>query len=149
VSPEDKITASIRRASDRLAKLGTERYRAKAEGDAPRLAKVDGQIARTKARREALIKERADLRAGAAPAPPKAKVVAHGYNNWRISRGGIHLGAVRYDGTQVTSKYQWTAHHPDGKLIDIGVGAYGWGRSRKAAVERLCAWHDKAPRRAG
>lgn len=58
----DKITASVRRVSGRLAKLGTERYRAQAEGDAARLAKVDGQIARTKARREALIKEREALK---------------------------------------------------------------------------------------
>jgi hypothetical protein len=57
----DKITASIRRNSDRLSKLNTERYRAQAEGDAPRLAAVEAKIARTKAKREQLIKERAAL----------------------------------------------------------------------------------------
>jgi hypothetical protein len=54
----DKITTSIRRNSDRLSKLNTECYRAQAEGDAARLAAVEAKIARTKAKREQLIKER-------------------------------------------------------------------------------------------
>lgn len=70
------------------------------------------------------------------------KVQAYGRSGWRVSRNGRHLGAIGYDGTQIVSKYQWTAHDPSGQKVSIHLGAYGWAKSRKAAVERLCAWHD-------
>lgn len=73
----------------------------------------------------------------------RVKLTPAGYDNWRVSVGGVHLGAVRYHGDQVTSKWQWSAHSPDGQLLSIHLGGYGWGRSRKAAVEQLSAWHDK------
>ncbi|MGD9749438.1 MAG: hypothetical protein AB7W59_00420 [Acidimicrobiia bacterium] len=72
----------------------------------------------------------------------RVKLTQAGYCGWCVSVGGVHLGAVRHRPDQITSKWQWSAHSPDGQLLPIGLGGYGWGRSRKAAVEQLIAWHE-------
>lgn len=62
IANAERITRLIRGDSSRLAKLSTERYRARAEGNATALASVERLIERAQARKAARVSERNALR---------------------------------------------------------------------------------------
>jgi len=58
-NPRDQITAKIRRNFRAISAALTEHYNARACADAVRLARVEGRLARLRARRDELITARA------------------------------------------------------------------------------------------